>query len=247
MKKLVLAIVAAALLAACNSPNDIILGPEPLKQIAEQGDKFKGMPEQDRILLVQYLAVAQIGKALGSDAISPVGRTVGEVMKDARAWQEKAKAAQVEEKKQEDAAKALRAKVEAERIAVSAKIEAMVTIAVLEKRVLPKNYDAGRYNELLMISYALENKSEKTIKQIKGIVKFVDATGDEVGQLHVDFDQQIKPGARLMTDTGSGWRTNSFSNGTIEKIANRENSSMTGKFTPLSIAFADGEVLKAPE
>ncbi|WGG52112.1 hypothetical protein [Rugamonas sp. DEMB1] len=246
MKKHILTAIVVVL-TACSSPNDIILGPEPLQQMAEQGDKFKSMSEDDRKLLVAYLTANRIGKAFGADVQSPVGRTVGEVMKDAHAWKEKVKAAEVTEKKKADEALALKAKIEAERKAISARIEAMVTISVLNKHVLSKNYDLGRYNELLMISYALENKSQKKIKQIKGIVSFVDATGDPVGELHVDFDQPIKAGATIMTDTGSGWRTNQFSNGNIEKIANRENSSMTGKFTPLSIAFDDGEVLRAPE
>lgn len=246
MKKCILTLALLALVA-CSSPNDIILGPEPLKQMAEQGDKFKSMSEEDRKLLVSYLMMSQVGKVFGADVPSPVGRTVGEVMKDAHVWQAKAKEAQLAEKKRTDDALALKAKVDAEKKAISARIEAMVTIAVIDKIVLPKNYEAGRYNELLMIRYALENKSPKTIKQIKGIVSFEDATGDAVGELHVDFDQPIKPGATLKTDTGSGWRTNQFSNGTIEKIANREFQSMKGKFTPLSIAFEDGEVIKAPD
>jgi hypothetical protein len=36
-------------------------------------------------------------------------------------------------------------------------------------------------------------------------------------------------------------------NGNIEKIAGREFSSMKATFEPESIAFADGEVLKAPD
>lgn len=247
MRTKIAAALALAFITACGSPNDIILGPEPLKQMAEQGDKFKRLSEEDRTLLAGYLALTEMAKTMGANPKPITGRTVGEVMVDARAWKEDVKTAEIANKKREAEAEALRLKIEAEKKAVSEKIQGMVTIAVINKVVLPKNYNVGRYSELLMIQYALENKSQKTIKQIKGVVSFVDATGDPVGSLGVDFDTPIKAGATVNTDTGSGWKTNSFSNGNIEKIANRDFSSMKGKFTPLSIAFADGEVLRAPE
>lgn len=240
-------IATAILISACGSPDDIVFGPEPLKQMAEQGDKFKRMPEDDRMLLASYLTLGQMSAAFGGQAKSNTGRTVGEVMKDAKAWREKVKDAQVEQSKRDAEALALQIKVDAEKKKIADRIATIVTIAVIDKVVLPKNYDVGRYSELLTIKYALENKSEKTIRQIKGVVTFVDATGDPVGSLNVDFDSLIKPGATLKTDTGGGWRTNSFSNGTIEKIANREFSSMKGTFKATSIAFADGEVIKAAE
>ncbi len=34
-------ILALALIAGCSNPKDIVFGPEPLKQIAEQGDQFR--------------------------------------------------------------------------------------------------------------------------------------------------------------------------------------------------------------
>lgn len=242
-----MAAAIAALAAGCSSPNDIVLGPEPLKQIAEQGDKFKRMPEEDRMLLVGYLSLKEMSKALGGDALSVTGKTVGEVMKDARAWKEKVKQQEAESKKREEEALALRKKVEAENKILTDKMATLVTIAVIDKVVRPKDIYNGRFNELLMIKYAVENKSEKAIRQIKGHVMFVDPSGDPVGELQVDIDDLIKPGQTVKTDTGVGWRTNEFSSGDIEKIARREFAAMSGKFKVTSIAFDGGEVLKLPE
>lgn len=247
MKKIISAAVFAALLVGCSSPNDIVLGPEPLKQLADQGDKFKRMPEEDRMLLVGYLSLSEMGKAFGDKGISVTGKTVGEVMKDARAWREKVKLAEVEQKKRDAEAAALRKKVEAESAVLADKMANLVTVAVIDKRVSPKDIYSGRYNELLMIKYAVENKSEKVIRQIKGQVYFVDPSGDPIGDLHVDIDNAIKPGETVKTDTGVGWKTNEFSNGEIERIARRDFSAMTGKFKVTSIAFVGGEVLKLPE
>lgn len=240
-------LVACALIAACSKPQDIVLGPEPLKQMAEQGDQFKKLSEQDRTLLVAYLSINQMGKAFGADVKSPTGRTVGEILVDAHAWQEKAKAAEVETKKKEAEAEALKAKVIAEREAVAERIASSVTVAVVGTKILPENYDVGRYNTLLSISYAIENKSDRGIKQLKGEVTFKDATGDKIGSLPVDFDEPIAAGKTLKTTTGRGWKLNKFRNQDIERIAGRDFASMTAVFVPESIAFDGGEVLKAPE
>jgi hypothetical protein len=253
-----LAFFAVVLLSSCSKPTDIVLGPEPLKQIAEQGEQFRKLPEEDRMLLVGYLTVLELGKVFAADVKPATGRTVGEVLADARDWKQKMLVAEAETKKLREAeeaeakkrkaeAEALRAKVLAERKAIAERIAQSVTVAVTDKKVLPKDYEARRYSEMLLVNYALENKSDKTIRQLKGTVVFLDATGDKVGDLPVDFDIKLAPGKSLRTDTGRGWRLNQFMNGEIEKIAGREFSSMKVHFQPEAIAFEGGEVLRAPE
>ena len=100
---------------------------------------------------------------------------------------------------------------------------------------------------MLSLNFAIKNKSDKGIRQLKGRVTFKDATGDRIGSLPVDFDEPIGAGKTRKTDTGRGWKINEFRNGEIERIAGRELSSMTATLEPESIAFEGGEVLKAPE
>ncbi len=235
----ILAVLVVMLLVGCGKPTDIVFGPEPLKQMAEQGDKFKQLSEEDRMLLASYLGISAMSKVFGADVKSATGRTVGEVLKDARAWRDKMKAADAEQA-------ALRAKVETEEKAISAKIAQSATVAVTSMRVLPKNYDAGRYSELLMLNFAVENKGEKPIRQLKGWAEFFDATGDKVGRLAIEIDQLIPSGQTVKTDTGMGWKLNSFMNSDIEKIASREFDSMKVRFQPVSVAFEGGEVLRTP-
>jgi len=157
------------------------------------------------------------------------------------------KAAEAEEKKKEAEAEALKNKVLAERKAIADKISTSVVVAIIDKTVFPENYEVGRYSEMLSLKYAIENKSDKAIRQLKGRVTFKDATGDEIGWLPVDIDEPVQPGQTLKTTTGRGWKINKFRNGEIEKIAGREFSSMKATFEPESIAFEGGEVLKAPD
>jgi len=247
MRRLIAIFVIVLFVAGCSNPKDIVFGPEPLKQIAEQGEQFKKLSEEDRMLLVGYLTISEMGRIFGSDVKPATGRTVGEVLADARIWKEKMKVAEAEKIKREKETEALKAKVLAARKVVSDKISSSVVVAVIDKTVLSENFDAGRYSKMLSLKYAIENKSDKAIRQLKGLVVFKDATGDMVGSLPVNFDQTIGARKSLTTTTGRGWQLNPFMNGEIEKIAGREFSSMKVTFEPESIAFADGEVLKAPD
>lgn len=77
MKKLIV-LVTVLFLTACSKPTDIVFGPEPLKQMAEQGDQFKKLPEEDRMLLAGYLGIKGMAQAFGAKDERPItGRTVG--------------------------------------------------------------------------------------------------------------------------------------------------------------------------
>lgn len=247
MRRLILIGATLILLAGCDSPKDIVLGPEPLKQIADQGDKFKRLSEEDRKLLVAYLAAQSMGNLFSKGPIPTTGKTVGEVLKEAAEWKKTVLAAEAEQKKRDAEAAALKEKVKAEAAKIDAQLANMVTIAVIDKRVLPENYEVRRFSPLLMIKYALDNKGDKEIKQIKGRVYFTDPTGDPVGDLGVEMDTKLPPTKQMQTDTGIGWRVNNFSRGDIEKIAERDFNSMKGRFVISSIAFSDGTVIKKPE
>ncbi len=247
MPRTLLALLLISTLAACAKPTDIVLGPKPLEQMAEQGERFRALPEGDRALLAAYMAANAVGLAFGMEGKPIVGRTVGEVLVDARAWKAKVDEQAALKQKFEEEAAALKAKVEAERKATAAKIEAAATLVVVDKRVLPEDSSAGRYSPLLMLTYAIENKGTKAITQIKGEAVFRDATGDKVGALLVDIDKTIAAGQTIRTDLGRGWRVNSFMNGDIQQIARHDFALMKVTFEPSAIAFADGEVIRAPE
>jgi hypothetical protein len=236
----------SVMLTGCEKPTDIVFGPEPLKQMAEQGDRFRKLPEEERALLAAYLTVTEIGKSFTE--IKPAsGRTVGEVLVEARAWQDKLKIAEAETKKRQAEEAALKAKVLAERKAVADRIAESVTLAITDMKVLSENYEVGRYGKMLVLHYAIENKSDKTIRQLKGQVIFFDATGDKVGDLPVDIDERITPHKTLRTTTGLGWKLNSFSSSDAEKIARRDFNSMKAVFEAEAIAFDGGEVLRTSE
>lgn len=250
VKKTTSALLIILLLAACSNPKDIVLGPEPLKTLENNSEAIKKLSEDDRKLLVGYLMAQEFitSKLSGKEHTDTVvGSTIGEVLTKAVEWKKKQEERAIEEKKRQDEAAALRAKIEEERKVIAERINSLVTVVVTAKKVLPEDMYARRYEDELEIHYALENKGSKDIRLLKGLMYFYDATGDEIGWLPLTFDQKILPGKVLKTDTGRVWRIRDYGNTDIKKIAHANFDGMTTKFKAESVAFSDGEVIKAPE
>jgi hypothetical protein len=245
--KRILLLVGFVVISGCSDPRDIVLGNDPIKQLSEQGEQVKKLSEHDRKLLAAYFMANAMGNALGNGQKSFAGMTVGEVLKEAEVWKLKMQAQADQDKKNQAEAEALKISMIAERKAIADKITASVLVAVVGKDVLPQDYDISRYDDLLTISYAIENKAAKNIVQLKGQIIFTDATGDEIGSLPVDFNEKVVSGKVLKTTTGSGWKINKFHRGDIEKIAEADFNLIKTNFIPEAIAFEDGEVIKAPE
>lgn len=241
MKKVSVALLVC-ILAACSNPKDIVLGPEPLKTLEANGDAVRKLPEEERKLLVGYLMASEAASKFGikDGAQTVAGMTIGEVLT-------KAKEKVEEEKKRQQEAEALKAKVEAERKAIEERIASLITIAVTGKRVIPEDMYARRYEDHLELKYAIENKGEKDIRMLKGRMYFYDATGDEIGWLPLTFEEKIPGGKTIKTDNGVTWKIRDYGKSDIKKIAYAQFEGMTSKFKPQSIAFVDGEVIKAPE
>lgn len=248
MKKTTTALLFCVL-AACSNPKDIVLGPEPLKTLEANGESVKKLSEEDRKLLVSYLMANEvISKMQGKgNTESVVGSTIGEVLKKASEWKKKQDELAAEVKKRQEEAAVLRAKVEEENKQVAERIAGVVTVTATGKRILPEDMYARRYEDELQVNYAIENKGNKDIRLLKGMMYFYDATGDELGWLPLTFKEKIAAGKTLKTDTGSVWRIKDYGSKDIKRIANASSDGMTSKFIAESISFADGEVIKISE
>lgn len=229
------------LMLGCTDPSNILLGSEPLKQIGEQGELFSKLPEEDRKLLVAYLTTIEMGKTLNAATPIATGKTVKEVLIDAQKWKVDLDANAVIEKQKEEEVVKLRNKILEEQKAITNKINQSVTVAITSKRISKNDY-----SELLMLTYAIENKTDKVIRQLNGRIIFKDLVGDVIGELPVVIKEIIKPAQILNTDTGSGWRINKYRNKIIEHIAYEDFDTMHANFLPTAIAFDDGETLIAP-
>ena len=239
--------LSASLLNGCGNPKDEILGTDPLKQITEHSDKFKNIPEEERKLLLSYLAINAMGNLLSSNQNSVSGMTVGETI-------EKAKKLQIEinektelDRKIAKETEALKEQAIEERKKIIEKISSSIVFAVTDKKLFQKDYSQNRFNSFMMLKFAIKNKSTKSIKQLKGTLTFFDAVGDTVGNLYINNEKEIAPNITLTTTTGTRWEVHEGQNSEVERIATTELSLMTTYFEPEAIAFNDGEIIKTPQ
>lgn len=250
MKKILCTTSLLIALSGCSSPNDIIFGPEPLKQMQEQSESFSKLSKEDRELLVSYIGLSEVAnKFLPNDQIKIVtGKTVGEVLDEAKQWKQEFEAKKAEEQKlkEEEEAKqrALAEKIKLENQVLVERINNSMTFAITNVKKLSKNYDAGRFSDMLTLVYSVENKGEKTIVQIKGTARFSDLSGEEFADLPVNFDAKVGPGKTLTTDLDKGWNINEFMNNDINKVAMRSFDQMKVFFEPQVVVFSDGESIK---
>lgn len=246
-------LVSAFLVAGCSQPTDIVLGNKPIETISANSEQIRKLPEEDRELLMRFLlareVLAVLPGAQGDSSAASVGlagRTVGEALELARAWEKENKARQAAREEAERQAEALRQKVLADQQKVQQEISAAVTVALVKKQVLPADAMNGRYTDMLKIIFAVENKSPSAIKLLKGKAVFKDLAGDPLGELSVEFDEGFAPGKMVTTSGGVVWRLNEFLSGEIEQIARTNPENLRFTFLPEALVFEDGKVLKIP-
>jgi len=238
-------IILAFLTISCSDPKDFIFSNEPLKQISDNPDIFKKLPEDERRLLAGYLAANELSGAFGSKK-QIAGLSVSDVLTDAKAWQQRIQDNAAETLKRQKEADDLAQKVAAEQKEISEKIAAMISVAITEKTSLKRDFMKSRANDLLELKIAFENKQQKSIKQIKGYFDFFDPSNDFIGRLSIDMNQIIRPNEIIKENNSFLWNADSFTDDSARKIYALPTGGFTYSFTPVSIAFDDGEIIKIP-
>ena len=69
-----------------------------------------------------------------------------------------------------------------------------VTVTLIAKKELPKNYDAGRYSEYQEFRIGVQNNLDKSVVGVAGEIKFIDVFDKEVGAVNFRISENIAPG-----------------------------------------------------
>lgn len=231
-KTLTLLLISLALYG-CNNPQSTVI-PTDMAKLEQIQDSVKKLSEDDRKNLMAYLMRTQMSSALGGGALEP-GVTIGEALKRQKQWAD-------DQEKQELAQVALKAKLAAEHEAAMKKLASTVTVTVLSKTLVPKNYNMRRYSDVQEIKLGIENLTEKDIAGVKGVVKFYDIFGKEAGAIGFSLDSGIKAKG---TDTWEGTRDYNQFIDSHKSLAALEEGKYTTKFEPEMIVFADGTKMTA--
>lgn len=232
MRKTVLAVLTALMVAGCNNPKDVALPANPSLWDDTVKQAVQKLSDEDRALVAAYAMRSTVGTIFGGAGIPP-GTTIGSAIEDQKKWVINQKEAQA---KQE----ALKQKLAAEQEQFKNLVEQAVTVTVLEKRLLPKNYSAGHYSERQYIKVGFENKSGKDIAGVSGEIKFFDIFDKEVGAINFGYDKGIKASSQAIWE---GTRNYNQFLESHKQLANIDEGKYTTKFFPETIVFSDGTKL----
>ena len=227
--------LALVLLVGCSNPYKEPL-PADVKGMEEKSFQasIAKLPEEERKLLAAYVIRVTVAEGFGAKVER--AKTVGEAITAQRTWI-------LEQEKREAEAKALAAKVEAERAAAEKKMNEALVVAVTSKKFVASDIYAQRYEDRIHLRIAFDNKSGKELKGVKGAVEFRDLFGDEVSTIRIAVDDPIAAGQTYVWEGSK--RSNKF-NHEDTKLANTPLEKLKVRWIGHTYLFADGSDLRAP-
>jgi len=230
------AVVSLALITGCSQPTSTVIPSDIATWDKELAPSLQKLPESDRNLVASYLMRSKVGEAFGGKGVPP-GTTVGQAIEA----EKKFDAEQLMKQAQEAA---LKAKLQKERTDAIDAIGKSVTVTLIAKSQIPKDFSAGRYSDEQGLRVGIQNNSAKPMVGVAGSLKFIDVFDKEVGSVNFRISESIAPGG---TYTWNGSRNYNQFMASQVAVWNLEEGKYTTHFVPEAVVFADGTKLTVPE
>lgn len=219
MRKLLYFLAVFTLISCSNPLNrkyDESKFEEDAKEIKESGK----LNEEEAKMMAAWIVISKMqGKSLD-------GKTYNDILEEAKDFK----------KQQEELAEKLK-KEKQEKIDRYGKA---LTFTVYEKGFHEADIMNDEFNDLITFEIAIQNKTGKEIKAIKGPLSFYDLFGEELYSGNYTQDESIKPNEIYKTQISVEY--NQFSNG-LKTLKNKELSALKFEYIPEKIIFADGTEL----
>lgn len=236
MKRICASLIAIAALCGCSKPTEVVIPSDMATWDKDLAPELKKLPDAEREKVATYLMRAKMGEVFGGKGVPP-GTTIGQALDG----QKKFEAEQAAKRAEEDA---LKKKLDQERTAATEQLNKAVTVTLLAKQELPKNYDAGRYSEYQQFRIGVQNNSDRAVMGVSGEIKFIDVFDKEVGGVNFRISENIEQG-KSATWTG-GRDYNQFLEA-HRAVWSLENGKYTTRFLPEMVVFKDGTKLTVPK
>jgi len=221
MKRVILFAVLAFVLASCTSPLNKKYTPESALKDLEKLEKELSKEDYNT------LGEAIVRAALEDKKIE--GRTYADLLEEGRAWEKKQQ--QIEEEKKALAEKAKRE--EEERLQRLREAVSVVCFA--------KGFEEVDYDEYITYKFAIENKSDKAIRAVKGVVVFTNLFGDEISKISFVYDKKIKVGETAKWDATTEY--NKY-NASDVSLRSKDLDNLKVVWKPSNVLFDDGTSLE---
>ena len=217
---------ASVLLSGCSDPKSYEVTKLTEEQRKELGQKLTA--DEGQKLAGWMMRNAITGKE------PPVGTTVAQALKQQDEWVAK-------QKEEEARAAELRKKVEAERKAKQEEFAKLLSVVLVTK----KN-SVGEYSQRWVgLELAYENKSDKDIQGVKGVLKLTDIFGDKILNVRWSYDGGIAA-KKTTVERRSGVDINQFKDSDM-KLWNTDSDKLKSTFEVSTIIFKDGTKMDAPD
>jgi hypothetical protein len=224
-----LAILFALTLSACNAPMDKLVPVDVAKWETTLKLSIDRLSAEDKKLFLGFMTRARLEETLGGKPIEE-GMTIGRVIERQKTWV-------ADEVKKEVDARLSKGKYEAERAALKRVVDDLLTVTVVELKLVKKGHVANQ-----VIKLAFSNKGEKDILGIKGQIRFIDIFDHEVESIGLRYADGLKSGA---SSVWTGSRHYNQYQESHKALAALENGNYRFQFEPEMIVFADGVKLIA--
>ena len=155
--------------------------------------------------------------------------TYGEIMADGKKWKaEKEKEAAEEKALAEEAARK-----EAERVK---KLSETVVVTVFEK-----GFEKANYKSYISMTFAIKNKTDKTIRALKGSVIFSNLFDEKIKEVNVVYDQPVS--GKSVVNWEAYIKYNQFKDEDVS-LKNKLLKDLKVSWVPEKVIFEDGTTLE---
>lgn len=190
----------------------------------------KGLTVDENRMLMAYMIRYSVVSSFGHDeTLSPVGKTVGELIDNERNFE-------VKQKQEEANQERLAANAKAKEDALHALLRDSITLTLTYKNFVAADYQSNSQDS---ISFGCEyqNKSKKDIRAFTGVIQFNDLFGRKIKSLHITIDDPVLAG---QTGTWSGsYHYNQFIDDDVQ-LKNADFNDIRIVWLPNSILYIDG-------
>lgn len=219
MRKLLYFLAVFTLISCSNPMNrkyDESKFEEDAKAIKESGK----LNDEEAQMMAGWIVISKLqGKSLD-------GKTYNDILNEAKDFK----------KQQEELAENLK-KEKQERIE---KYNKALTFTVYDKGFQEADIMNSEYQDLITFEIAIQNKTGKEIKAIKGPLSFFDLFGEELYTASYTQEDPIKPNEIYKTQISVDY--NQFTDG-LKTLKNKDLSALKFEYIPEKIIFADGTEL----
>ncbi len=214
------------ILTSCSDPKKYEVTKLSAEQRKELGQKLTA--DEGQKLAAWMMRNVMAGKE------PTVGTTIEMALKQQDEWV-------VKQKEEEAKAEELRKRVEAERKAKQEEFAKLLSVALVSK----KN-SMGDYGQRWVgLGMAYENKSDKDIQGVKGVLKLMDIFGDKILNVNWSYDAGV-PAKQSTVERKSGIGINQFDDSAM-KLWNTDFDKLKSTFEVSTIIFKNGTRMDSPE